>query len=67
VLGALAGVAGIVLTIFAVKLGGSGSENSFTSFLKHAAHAPALYLACGGFLLIAIGALIGPSKRTRTV
>jgi len=61
--GALLGVAGIVLTIFALKINKTSSP-SFSYWFKHAAKAPSLYLALGGFLLIAIGALIGPRRNT---
>jgi hypothetical protein len=70
VVGALVGVAGVVFTFLAIRLiskgavaSSAGAPNSYSEYLKHAAKAPSLYLAAGGFLLITIGALIGPRRR----
>src|SRR3954471_4342137 len=60
--GALVAVAGIAFTFWGIRLT-EGSDPSYGEFVKHAAKAPALYFACGGFLLIAIGSLIGPARR----
>lgn len=56
-LGALAGVAGIAITFIAIKF---SDNESYSQFLKHA-HI-GFYLAVAGFLLVTIGALMGPSR-----
>jgi len=63
-------VGGIVFTFLSVKLfsndtvaRASNAPDSYGEYLKHAAKAPSGYLAVGGFLLILIGALIGPRTR----
>jgi len=63
VVGALVAVAGIVLTILALKINKHGSP-SFSEWFKHAAKAPSLYLVLGGFVLIGVGALMGPRRNT---
>jgi hypothetical protein len=70
VIGALVAVGGIVVTFLAVKLiskdavaRAAGAPDGYWQYLKHAAKAPAGYLAVGGFLLIMIGALVGPRRR----
>ncbi|WP_375484120.1 hypothetical protein [uncultured Jatrophihabitans sp.] len=65
IIGAVLGAAGILITFLAIKLvdaskipGGGGPD--YTDYLKHTG--PAFYLALGGFLLAAVGALIGPRR-----
>jgi hypothetical protein len=67
--GALIAVAGIAFTLLAVKLISRESiarqadlPVSYGDWLKNAAKQPSLYVALGGFLLIAIGSLIGPRR-----
>jgi hypothetical protein len=61
IVGAVVALAGIALTIFALKLNKNG-DPSFSEWLKHAAKAPSLYLILGGFLLILIGSVMGPRR-----
>lgn len=65
IIGAVIGAAGILLTFLAIKLvDGSkvpgGNAPDYSDYLKHTG--PAFYLALGGFLLAAVGALIGPRR-----
>jgi len=70
-LGVVVGVAGIVITLLAIKIVSKGSAGGQVSnapagygdYLKEAAKAPSLYLSLGAFLLVAIGAAIGPRRR----
>ena len=68
--GAVVGIAGIVVTFLAIKLvdtskipgagSVSGVPDSYSDYLKHTG--VAFYLALGGFLLAAVGSIIGPRK-----
>lgn len=60
-LGVLAGLAGIGATFWAVDI---AHGPAYTFFLKHAD--AAFYVAVGGFLLIAIGAMFGPRRAVTT-
>ena len=70
IVGAIVGIAGMVLTFLAIKLldtsklpGSSdvaGVPNSYSDYLKHTG--PAFYVALGGFLLVAIASVIGPRR-----
>jgi hypothetical protein len=60
-IGALLGLAGIGATLWAV---GIAHGRSWTFFLKRADIG--FYVALGGFLLITIGALIGPRRAVTT-
>lgn len=70
-IGVVLGVAGIVITVLSIKIiskdsVGAQLDNApagFGEYLKNAAKAPSLYLSLGAFLLIAIGAAIGPQRR----
>ena len=57
-LGALVGLAGVGVTFWAIKF--VHDDDSYTEFLKRADIG--FYVAAGGFLLIAIGALMGPTS-----
>ena len=57
-LGAVLGLAGVGATFWAVKFAHFGG---YTEFLKRADIG--FYVAAGGFLLITIGAVMGPSRR----
>jgi hypothetical protein len=56
-LGVLAALAGIGITFWAIKF---GHFDKYTEFLKRADEG--FYVALGGFLLIAIGAMFGPRR-----
>lgn len=57
-LGAVIAAAAIAISFFAIKLGTTGA---YTDYLKHARLG--FYFAVAGFLLVGIGALIGPKRR----
>ena len=57
-LGAVVAAAAIAISFFAIQLSSTGS---YTEYLKHA-HI-GFYFAIAGFLLVGIGALIGPKRR----
>jgi hypothetical protein len=59
-LGALVGLAGIGLTLWAVEF---AHGPAYTQFLKHSRIG--FYLTLAAFLLTTIGSLIGPARRTR--
>jgi flagellar biosynthesis protein FlhB len=68
IVGPLSAVAAIALTFVAIKLFKDttqldASYRGYTQYLKHAR--VAFYLAVGGFLLMGVGAVIGP-RRDRT-
>jgi hypothetical protein len=64
IVGALVALAGIGFTFWGIKL--VSDRTGYGEYLKHALKAPAFYLAVGGFLLVAIAALLGP-KRVRAL
>ena len=59
--GVLVGAVSAVVTLFAIKLDGTGSR-SLSDYLHHAR--VGFYLALAGFLLLAVGAAIGPRRRS---
>lgn len=61
-LGVLVGLGGIALTFFALSFAGTGSDLSYTDYLKHARIG--FYFALGAFLIGGIAAAIG-SRRAR--
>ncbi len=64
VVGTLIAVAGIVATFFAIKLAKTSAlDRGYIDYLKHARFG--FYFAVGGFLLIGVGAIIGPSSKRR--
>jgi hypothetical protein len=58
-LGAIVGLASVGLTFWALKFE-SGSRPGYSEYLKHARIG--FYLAAAGFLVAAIGAMIGPRR-----
>jgi hypothetical protein len=71
VFGALAGIAGIVLTFLAIKLVNNGdfarqigAPTSYGNYLKHAS--VAFYLAVAGFLLTTIGSIVPTPRNNPT-
>lgn len=59
IIGAVAGAAAIGVTFLAIKLA-SVPTPAYSDYIKHARLG--FYFAVGGFLIMAIGALIGPSR-----
>lgn len=63
VIGAVAGAAAIGVTFLAIKLASAPAgapAPAYSDYIKHARLG--FYFAVGGFLIMAIGALIGPSR-----